>query len=412
MTCESNGDSNSNGSRKCFFNSESKTANSEVHNKEEFDKMVENIKDFKQNVSSFAKSVFHLTNESFSDFNDFAKDYSFNWLFDVDGDSSGHMNQMRKNVRNFFTSKDVGFDTVLSELEESSTGMDVDIDAAFPKPYETRDAIHSSWCKRNQGGYDGISTGISDFYGGRFSDLISGSFRNGRTPFGYYAYKTPSTRAYNNCLNKAGESVWDSRGYWRCLFPNREVPVELLNYKQEKLRNTILTKEDLDNAILEKGVDETTSKGVVDLGEKGVFFRKFDDYLSWKNIMYANLRQQREEARKKYLERVKTAKEVQSQAQPPVETDSNERRVVSNSYQSFYTQNSETNEVELKEIKTESFNDGTSLTKTILKTRPLDAKDWVTVKESVSENGKDTVFNPQLDSGSKGTNGWFWNSKN
>ncbi|KAK6456557.1 uncharacterized protein RJT20DRAFT_45631 [Scheffersomyces xylosifermentans] len=382
----------------CHRNRDSATTNANI---EEYERMIAQFQDLKQSVSEFTRGFFNRTNDSLSDFNVFAKDYSLGWLFDLDKESTEQLKEARKTFKSLFND-----DNSIKEVEEST-----DIDAIYPRPYEVRD-VNRGWGRRREGPFDGVFNGMGDFYGGRFSDRFGGSIRSGKTPFGYYSFRTPSTRYYHNCLNKGGESVWDARGYWRCLFPNREVPVELLNYKQEKLRGQILTKEDLDNAIQEKGIDESSIKGgTIDLGEKGVYFRKFDDYLNWKNIMYSNIRKERENSRNRYLDNINSArKEVlpvveatSPNSNAPVGDDS--KKVVSRSLSSVYTSNTETNEVEFKETKTEFFDDGTSVTKTIRKSKPFDAKDWADVSENVSQ---EQVTTSRGDSGFKG--GWFWNS--
>lgn len=202
----------------------------------------------------------------------------------------------------------------------------------------------------------------------------------GRTPFGIYSYKGPSAREYNDCVRKNGESVWDSEGYWRCLFPNSEVPERFLEYKRTQLAGQILTKEDFDEATHDyRGLDPT----VMDLGPKGVFFRQFGDFLNWKNAMYENVRLQREATRTKMREL-------------KAKNDST-RQVVSSSVQSEMNSDYDTKEVVLRETRTEVFDDGTSVTKNITKSKPFGAGDWITVDEDV-QNGD-------------AKSGWFWNSK-
>lgn len=211
----------------------------------------------------------------------------------------------------------------------------------------------------------------------------------GRTPFGIFSHKGPSMREYNDCLRKDGTSVWDSEGYWRCLFPNSEVPVRLLDYKRNQLAGQILTKEDFDEAA--QGY-QPNGDGAIDLGPKGMFFKQFNDYLNWKNAMYENVRKQREVSRKRMRESTFASEPVGDRSLgdgPP--------GVISTSVRSSMDSNYDTNEVILRETKTEMFTDGTSTTKQVTRTKPFGGGEWTTVNEEVRSD--DTK------------NGWFWNSK-
>lgn len=211
----------------------------------------------------------------------------------------------------------------------------------------------------------------------------------GRTPYGIYSYRGPSTREYNDCLRKDGTSVWDSEGYWRCLFPNSEVPARLLDYKKSHLAGQILTKEDFDDAVQEYPPKDD---GVFDLGAKGVFFKQYDQFLNWKNTMYENVRKQREVSRRRIREAM-ISKEKLFDKLDSLDTPG----VVSSSVLSSMDSNFDTKEVVLRETKTEVFSDGTSTTKYVTKTKPFGAREWTVVNEEVlSDDSK---------------NGWFWNSK-
>lgn len=209
----------------------------------------------------------------------------------------------------------------------------------------------------------------------------------GRTPYGIYSHKGPSTREYNDCLRKDGTSVWDSEGYWRCLFPNSEVPVRLLEYKKNHLAGQILTKEDFEDA--QQGYPPNDD-GVIDLGPKGVFFKQFNEYLKWKNTMYENVRKQREVSRKRMREAMYSGLLEKPLGEPSP-------GVISTSVQSSMDSNYDTNEVVLRETKTEVFSDGTSTTKHVTKTKPFGGREWTIVNEELRSD--DTK------------NGWFWNSK-
>lgn len=188
------------------------------------------------------------------------------------------------------------------------------------------------------------------------------------SPYGLAARGNPSTRQYNECLRKDGRSVWDARGDWRCLFPNREVPVAVLDYKNAHLADQILTKEDFDAAA------KSATGPAYDLGPKGLFFSHYNAYLDWKNKGYEAARVRREQARAELAERA-----------------GGPGPVVSSSVRS--SMDSDGAETVLKEVRTEVFADGTSVTKNITKTKPAGAAEWATVTEDTQE----------------GRGGWFWN---
>lgn len=231
-----------------------------------------------------------------------------------------------------------------------------------------------------------------------FPHFFGGSRKCGKTPFGFYSYKTPSIRHYHECIDKKGESVWDSHGYWRCLFPNSEVPNELLKLKNEKLDSEILTKEDFNNAL--NSEQSSQKDGVIDLGEKGIHFKQFTDFLNWKSIMYENVKREKEKKRQELIERRKQQAQEWKGYNAPGGEMTKDKSVISSSVQSNLSSNMDSNECVLNETRTEYYNDGTSCTKTITKSRPIDAKDWVNVTENVEHNNT-----------SNGKNGWFWNSK-
>lgn len=237
------------------------------------------------------------------------------------------------------------------------------------RPYQTRDRDLDG--ERPMSVPFGVPFGIFNVFGGA----------SGATPFGIYSYRSPSTREYNDCLKKDGESVWDSEGYWRCLFPNREVPNRILDYKKSQLAGHILTKEDFHEALEEN--QNTVKDGVIDLGAQGTYFTQFNDFLNWKNTMYENVRKQRAATRKR----------IRDSLEAP-EAPKEDKSVISTSVQT--TMNSDDKEVVMKERRTEVFNDGTSITKHIVRTKPFGASDWATVSEELNDD-KD------------GKSGWFWN---
>lgn len=202
---------------------------------------------------------------------------------------------------------------------------------------------------------------------------LTGSFKTGSTPFGYYSYKGPSIRYYNECMNKNGKSVWDDQGYWRCLFPNSEVPVELLNFKNNYLKGDILTKEDFFHAMKENTSPNTP--GTYDLKDRGIFFDSYDNYLGWKNQQYQEQLEQKKKAvaqRKEQLQKLSAGK-----------GEDFSKNIVSTSVKSNTYTDLESNEVKYTQVKTECDDEGNCIVTKITKLRPVDSLKWTKEEEDV-----------------------------
>lgn len=284
-----------------------------------------------------------------------------------------------------FTKKVVGhtFDlaqdlpSMIKDQEESF------MDRFMNRPYQTRDKDLES----DRGFHPfGMAFDALDVFGGSSGD----------TPFGLYSYRSPSARKYNECMRKDGESVWDTEGYWRCLFPNREIPNKLLNYKKNHLAGHILTKEDFKQAIEEhSGADKN---GVIDLGPKGMFFREFNGYLNWKNHLYEDVRRQREESRRNLRESMRAANpftpEPENHGQAHVQGLPDE--IVSTSTRVYTNFDYDNNKEIMQETKTEVMADGRSTTTKLTRSRPIGSTEWLVAHLLTEEDNK---------------HGWFWNSK-
>ncbi len=86
---------------------------------------------------------------------------------------------------------------------------------------------------------------------------------------GLKAYPTPSATLYQKCMDKDGLSVWDDKGWWRCLFPKLALDGE-----------HVLSKEDV--------LDDKSNKF-------GLFFKDYTGYLDWKSQMKQLVKQKDEE---------------------------------------------------------------------------------------------------------------------
>lgn len=400
----------------------------------DFDEFFSNINALGNNVSSITKKAIALTHDSVNDLNDQLKNKSLTWLFNLD-EQQGLNDD--KDIENFngipdeFKELRQRFKYIINDLKPSLNDF-------FSKPYEDHEKSSTQYNK-SFGPFDfsmnyNNSFGPSDILtwrnGNNMLNFFEGSIKSGKTPFGYYSQKVPATRYYNDCLNKDGKSIWDSKGYWRCLFPNSEIPNEFLSYKKQYLPNEILTKEDFNDA---ERNGKSDIDGVIDLGSKGIFFNGFDVYLNWKNIMYENIKNEKLQRRNRLLEqRKQTSEQLNDQRQPHHQQEQqpqallqnvdSSREVVSSSIQTTYK--SDDHEVTLNEIRTEFYKDGTSMTKNIIKSKPIGADDWVNVNEKVEQGnqnfdvkGEPSSLNIELidDSNSVSNEaaklGWFWNNK-
>lgn len=104
-----------------------------------------------------------------------------------------------------------------------------------------------------------LINGITRGFGGADEKLTTG----------LKAYPTPSVKLYQKCVDKDGLSVWDDKGWWRCLFPRSTLDGE-----------HVLSKEDV--------LEDKPNKF-------GLFFREYTGYLDWKSQMKQLIRQKDEE---------------------------------------------------------------------------------------------------------------------
>lgn len=82
---------------------------------------------------------------------------------------------------------------------------------------------------------------------------------------GLYNYRTPTEAQFSECQKVGGLSAWNTKGWWRCLFPEAVVTENLKNRKDEL--KYILTKEKVEN-------DRDHSLGL--------FFPDYTGYMNWR----------------------------------------------------------------------------------------------------------------------------------
>lgn len=336
------------------------------------------VDEVKDNLKALSSSLYGLTSESLSEINNAAKS-----IFDDEWVKSTFKDTWKDDWNEKWASD---WQEEWRDNWREKTGWMKDLKRAwdFPSVYQSHDISEgsNSWSTGQNRAFEYYKYNIFNWYG---------LTENG----------TPSIRKYNKCLDKNGQQIYDTNGYWRCLFPNSEISNKVLNYKKENYPDLILTKEDFLDEVNSRGVD--LNAGKYDLGEKGIFFKQFEDMMNWKSIMYKNVQNQTAEMRKRKRAEWKQKQEERKQkelnnslAVEPVNTtdlsSSNvdpSKKVVSTSVESLYTYND--NNVVQKEIRTEYYEDGTSFTKTITKSKP-DGQDWIVDESETTDSSK----------------GWFW----
>lgn len=263
--------------------------------------------------------------------------------------------------------------------------MNTEMDTYLNRPYQTRTEFTPT--EINEKDLKASSQFVRPY---SFFDVFSDG--GTETPYGLYSHTTPTPREYNTCVKKDGVSLWDSKGTWRCLFPNSAVPPKFMEYKRQSLSDQLLTKEDFEAASRHAnfGVD-----GSIDLGEKGLFFKHFEDLLKWKDAAYEGRRRRREERRNRFSNSIQKPSNEYSQSSSSLPEYREKDRAVSWSSESTTTTNPDSNQVVMVETKTEYFDDGTSLTNTVTKRKAIGADKWESVEEK-SQRGEDKK-------------GWFWN---
>ncbi|CAG97872.1 Mpm1p [Kluyveromyces lactis] len=159
--------------------------------------------------------------------------------------------------------------------------------------------------------------------------------------------KTPSVEQFSKCNELKGVSVWDTRGLWRCLFP------------QSVVQNGGLSRE-----AVEADKDH----------KLGLFFPEYSGFLSWRAHMMALAKQKRKEEREIYS--LSTPEDVMLN-----QVDSLGKNVVGTSSYSTYKATPEGKE-RIKEEKT-YYEDGTVLVKTKKKIYPHDGEPRVESSEKL-----------------------------
>ncbi|QLQ78480.1 hypothetical protein HG537_0A07270 [Torulaspora globosa] len=169
---------------------------------------------------------------------------------------------------------------------------------------------------------------------------------------GLFNYRTPTELQFTECNQVGGLSVWNTKGWWRCLFPEKEVSKRLADQKDQL--PYVLTKEKVENDHTHKF---------------GLFFPEYTGYLTWKTHMNQLIREKKNK-------QTTTAKKQLIPATPEdfmVETEpssNDKKKVIGTAEYVTYTYTPE-GQNEVKKTKT-YYDNGTVLVKSQRKLTPAD----------------------------------------
>lgn len=170
---------------------------------------------------------------------------------------------------------------------------------------------------------------------------------------GLYNYRTPTELQFTECNKVGGLSVWNTKGWWRCLFPEKEVSERLADQK-DKLQY-VLTKEKV----------ESDSKH-----KFGLFFPEYTGFLTWKSHMNQLIRERAD----KEVAVIQTEPKLSTPEDLMVDTskmnDDRDKKVIGTSEYVTYTYTPE-GQKEVKKTKT-FYDNGTVLVRSENKLTPAD----------------------------------------
>ncbi|CCF55606.1 hypothetical protein KAFR_0A01680 [Kazachstania africana CBS 2517] len=165
-------------------------------------------------------------------------------------------------------------------------------------------------------------------------------------------YKGPTETQFANCLESNGLSVWDTNGWWRCLFPDDSVKKRLKMDNKTLHDANILTREKIENDYEHK---------------LGLFFTDYTNYLLWKTNLNKSVsdRKLEEKANEFNWNHTMTTPE------DLIFNHSNDKKQVIGKSQFLKFNSTNEGDEEIKELKT-YYQDGTMSLKTQKKMTPSD----------------------------------------
>lgn len=97
---------------------------------------------------------------------------------------------------------------------------------------------------------------------------------------GLYHYGTPNATQYKECFDVDGLSVWDTRGWWRCLFPQQVI--------ESRLGQTRDTSKVIEKILTKEKVEKDKSN------KYGLFFPDWSLYMKWRVYMNQLMEERKE----------------------------------------------------------------------------------------------------------------------
>ncbi|AET40660.1 Mpm1p Ecym_6280 [Eremothecium cymbalariae DBVPG len=194
-------------------------------------------------------------------------------------------------------------------------------------------------------------------------------------------YKTPTDTQFVQCKEVDGLSVWDTKGWWRCLFPDAIVR---------------------DRASATQGLSSILTKEMVQNDKQhkyGLFFSDYSGFLSWRSHMIKlakEKQQQKEQQQRSLWPGSSTPEDMLTLADPEnaLTRDKKNKVVGSSSYTTFNT--TENGHEQITELKT-YYDDGSVSLKSEKNVFPSDGS------KPTSE-----IMEKVMDKRDSKLDGWFW----
>lgn len=170
---------------------------------------------------------------------------------------------------------------------------------------------------------------------------------------GLYNYRTPTEPQFTECSKVGGLSVWNTKGWWRCLFPEKEVSKRLADQKDQL--KYVLTKEKVEGDRAHKF---------------GLFFPEYTGYMTWKSHMNQLIREKRDKEAATVREKLIPSTPEDFMLDTDSSANGKDKKVIGTSEYVTYTYTPE-GQNEVKKTKT-YYDNGTVLVKSQNKLTPAE----------------------------------------
>lgn len=216
------------------------------------------------------------------------------------------------------------------------------------------------------------------------NDLLEDQFmKEGKT--GLYNYKLPSEVQFAECDDVQGLSVWDTNGWWRCLFPTDVIKKRLPRMDDETI-SKVLTKEKVE----------------ADYNHHlGLFFTDYSKYLLWKVAINRKINEQNKKQSEILDVPLAAADSKTPEDLMMSNGNGNDKNIIGTSEYVTYN-SSEEGRTKIKESKT-FYDNGTTLIRSERKITPNDGSaPRVEHSEHLVKTSESDVGGPPS------STSWFW----